>query len=598
MGVDPHTPHVASNGVIDLRSWRQDEYPTVELNGDWGFYPMQLLSPQNLAGTSSDPAQTVQVPGAWHWGKDKKGEPFPRQGYATYSLTVLLPDNTPELALKLIDVTTAYDLYVDGVLLHSVGRLGKTPETSVPDFKRGLVVLPKSSNNRHLIVLQVSNFHYRSSGPTKAMVIGPMQNVVDLNDLILGYGIFLASSIGMIGLYHLGLFFVNRRDDSTLYFGLFCLAIVLRILSTDERYITQLLPHLGYVNLIRIEYGSFLVAAPAFAAFIGRLVPECSPTWMVRAVIYAGLVFGVGVLVTEPRVFSEWLPLLQLYLVLCCSFCFYILASAVVHKHEIARGFFFGFLILALAVFSDILVSLGLLHTPFYLAGAGLVCFIFIQSYALSMRSAQAVKSIEQLTGELEVYSADLEKKVEERTFELEQANIELERLAVVDGLTQIANRRYFEDAFEREWISHRRRGAPLSLIICDIDFFKVYNDTYGHLKGDEILCLVASTIRQTVSRPNDTVARYGGEEFVVLLPDTELIGAVDVAERIRETVNKLHVPHEPAPGGELSLSLGVASMIPSTRETRKDLLEAADQALYLAKERGRNRVETGVSQR
>lgn len=588
--VEFSNPYRAVDGLIDLSSWQWRQHKTINLEGEWAFYPQRFVSPQDLASSPViEGIENVYVPGAWQWRETADGQPASGHGHGTYVLRVLLPEDSPELALKLIDICTAYNLYVDGELLHAVGKVGESETTSEPGFLRGLVILPANPENEHLIVLHVSNYHYRIGGLSKHLVLGTTQDVVDLNDLILGYDIFLAASIGMIGLYHLGLFSMNRRDPSPLFFALFCLAIVFRLLSTDERYITQLLPTITYNNMLRMEYASFLLATPAFAAFIQRLVPDYSPPWMVNGVIGAGIIFALGVLSSTPQTFSEWLPVFQVYLVMSCGFCFYILVTAVVQRRETARGFFFGFLILALAVVNDILVSIGVLHTPVYLAGAGFFCFVLIQSYALSLRSAQALKSIERLTGELEVHSADLERKVEERTQALAQANLELERLAVIDGLTQIANRRQFDEAFEREWTSHRRRRATLSVILCDIDFFKPYNDNYGHVKGDNALRAVAAAIQHAVSRPNDTVARYGGEEFAILLPDTEMTGAVEVAERIRSAVSDLEIEHKASDTGELSLSLGVASAIPSEEVSKSALLEMADEALYDAKGAGRN---------
>ncbi len=590
--VHSEAPPRAVDGHLDLSSWRWEKRGTVSLEGEWAFYPGQLIPPREIAGVPGpEGAEVIDVPSAWH-RKSIAGKPLDGHGFATYTLRISLPQHSPQLALKVIDVGTAFDLFVDGVLVHSAGTVGRSEEVSTPGFERGLVVLPDSSRSERLILFHVSNFHYRTGGLWEHMVLGTTPDVLGLYDLSLGYGIFLASGIGVIGLYQLGLFSLSRRDHSSLYFALFCFAVVVRILSTDERYITELIPGLAFNGLIRLEYISFLLAPPAFAAFITQLVPQCYPRWMPPSVIWVGLACAVGVMLSVPRVFSEWLPLFQFYLVVSCGFGVYVLGKAVALRLEVARGFFVGFLVLVLATFNDVMVSLDVLNTPVFLVGAGFFCFIIIQSYAISLRSAQAVRSVERLTSELEAYSADLEKKVEERTLELELANKELERLAVVDGLTQIANRRHFDEALDKEWKSHRRRGAPLSVVLCDIDFFKAYNDTYGHLKGDEVLCLVASSIQAALSRPNDMVARYGGEEFVMLLPDTSLSGATDVAERMRRIICELHVEHQASPHGELSLSLGVASMTPSDSSNKSQLVGRADESLYRAKGNGRNRVE------
>lgn len=175
---------------------------------------------------------------------------------------------------------------------------------------------------------------------------------------------------------------------------------------------------------------------------------------------------------------------------------------------------------------------------------------------------------------------------------QLQQANQELQRLAASDGLTQVANRRCFDNTLKAEWQRLAREQLPLSFILCDVDYFKLYNDSQGHLAGDDVLRQVASAIAQTLQRPADLVARYGGEEFAVLLPNTDAQGAIASAEAIQAQIRKLHLPH---PNSQISrfitLSLGVATVVPHEHTSPALLVAAADQKLYQAKAEGRNRV-------
>lgn len=172
------------------------------------------------------------------------------------------------------------------------------------------------------------------------------------------------------------------------------------------------------------------------------------------------------------------------------------------------------------------------------------------------------------------------------------QLEKKLLQLSYQDGLTGVANRRHFNETLEKEWHRMKRDGKPLSLIMCDIDFFKNYNDTYGHQKGDESLKRVASRLKELLKRPGDMVARYGGEEFAVILPDTDTQGALRLAEHMRVAVESLGIVHSGSQVSEwLTISMGVASMIPSGNTLQTDLISEADQALYGAKGTGRNRV-------
>jgi diguanylate cyclase (GGDEF)-like protein len=174
---------------------------------------------------------------------------------------------------------------------------------------------------------------------------------------------------------------------------------------------------------------------------------------------------------------------------------------------------------------------------------------------------------------------------------QLEDANHELKRLATFDGLTQVANRRRFDEYLQQEWQRMLRDQQHLSLILCDIDCFKLYNDTYGHQAGDDCLRQVAHVMRQAARRAIDLPARYGGEEFAVILPNTDQEGAVLVAQEIQLGVKRLGIAHASSKVDAIvTVSLGVTSTIPSPLTTPEQLITAADKMLYQAKAEGRDR--------
>jgi diguanylate cyclase (GGDEF)-like protein len=216
----------------------------------------------------------------------------------------------------------------------------------------------------------------------------------------------------------------------------------------------------------------------------------------------------------------------------------------------------------------------------------------------------QMAEEIWQSRQALENYSERLEQKVAERTQSLEQeihkrikvektlfaANQELERLAFADGLTQVANRRRFDHCLDQEWGRLRCIQAPLSLLLCDVDYFKQYNDSYGHQAGDDCLCQIASLLQMAVKRPDDLVARYGGEEFAVILPNTPITGALKVAQEIQARMNQLQIVHQSSLiADRITLSIGVTTLTPQRGSSPDQMLAMADQALYQAKSQGRN---------
>ncbi|HHI92362.1 MAG TPA: diguanylate cyclase [Gammaproteobacteria bacterium] len=173
---------------------------------------------------------------------------------------------------------------------------------------------------------------------------------------------------------------------------------------------------------------------------------------------------------------------------------------------------------------------------------------------------------------------------------ELEKNNVELQKLSNLDGLTGIANRRSFDEFISKECLRSARENTTLSLILIDIDFFKPFNDNYGHLAGDGCLRQVAATLDEMVHRPADLVARYGGEEFAVVLPNTDIDGAKKLAKKLCEKIRSLKIPHEFSEvTNHITVSLGVTSGVACEGISPSDLILQADKALYLAKELGRN---------
>ncbi|MBF2065733.1 MAG: PleD family two-component system response regulator [Calothrix sp. C42_A2020_038] len=175
---------------------------------------------------------------------------------------------------------------------------------------------------------------------------------------------------------------------------------------------------------------------------------------------------------------------------------------------------------------------------------------------------------------------------------QLEAANQALQQLANVDGLTNVANRRHFNQCLNSNWLSLAQEKAPLSLILCDIDYFKRYNDKYGHPAGDTCLQKVATVLKYTAQQNNNLVARYGGEEFAVIMPYTTATGAINIAASMQAGVRELEIIHtESTVSQYVTLSLGVGTVIPSFDSSPQELITITDKALYQAKEQGRNRI-------
>ena len=221
-------------------------------------------------------------------------------------------------------------------------------------------------------------------------------------------------------------------------------------------------------------------------------------------------------------------------------------------------------------------------------AGMGSGNYDTILNYQSSDELGNLVRSFVTMREDIK----ERESEIHEANENLSQLNQKLEQISNTDTLTNLANRRHFDETLAKEISRHSRQSIPLALIICDIDYFKQYNDTYGHQQGDKCLRQVANSIKKTSARGEDLVARYGGEEFAVILPNTNEEQASKIAEKIRARVHDLDLSHKTSEVSDhVSVSLGFACLIPDSGTIMSDLIEDADRALYRAKREGRNRV-------
>jgi signal transduction histidine kinase len=418
----------AVRGVIDLSSWDFDNDGPVKLTGEFEFYWNQLLNPHDfIQNGSSLKADFIAVPGSWN-GFEYQGKAISGDGYATYHLTVLIKGDGTDLGLKLLEMSTSFNLFINGQKLSSAGVVGQTVESAKPGYHPEIVGFQVNKDVLDIIV-QVSNFSHRVGGAWETITLGTREQLQKRTELKIAFDLFLFGSIFIIGLYHLGIYSLRRKEFSALFFGLFCLIIALRILTTGERYILLLFPGIDYEIMIKIEYLTFYFAVPVFVQYFYSLFTDRFSKIICILATGIGLIFGAFVMLFPVKIFSYTLSIYQVFTLSMFIYATVILVIASLNKENKAIIFLAGFSMLFLLSVNDMLYAQSIIQAK-YMVQFGLFIFIFSQAYLLSRYFSDAFATIETqreklMKTEIILQKANdgLEKRVEERTAEISKAN-------------------------------------------------------------------------------------------------------------------------------------------------------------------------------
>ena len=406
-------PPTAIKGVLDLTGWDLDKDGPVNLEGEWEFYWRKHLESKDFRnGSLPVRAGFINMPGYWN-DYVVDGKALAGDGYATYRLKVIMNDQKGNFAIKLRDISAAFTIYVNEKKLGSTGIVGKSFETTVPRS------LPKildfiSEGDQIEIILQISNFHHRLGGPWEVIRFGREKDVWEVRERSLAFDLILFGCILIMGFYHLGLFTLRSNERSTLYFGLFCFIIALRLLITGERYLIYLFPGMSWELMYKLEYLAFYLAVPVFVMFVHSLFFHEFPKLILRIIQFLGIIFSILVIVTPARIFSHTVQLYQIFTIASCIFGIFVLGLSSAKKREGAVIVLIGSLILILTVINDVLYSTTVIHTG-YFAPFGLFIFIYAQAFILSLRFSKSFNLIEIQRKELQETNISFQHEIAER---------------------------------------------------------------------------------------------------------------------------------------------------------------------------------------
>jgi PAS domain S-box-containing protein len=377
-------PPKAIKGVLDLTDWDFRRDGRVDLSGEYAFYWKQHLNPSDFSKPIL-PQKTgfIRVPGYWN-GYEVNGETLHGYGYATYRLKILLNAQKETLAFKFLTMGTAYTFFLNGQKISSVGTAGNDRETTHPRYFPQVVEF-KPETNQMDVIFQVSNFHHRRGGLWEVIHLGEEKEIQKIREERLCFALILFGSIFIMALYHLCLFALRKTDRSFLYFGVFCFLIMLRLLTTGERYIVYFFPNIPWEIVIKTEYLSFYLSVPFLVLFAQSLFPQEISKRILNLIVPIGIAFSCSVIFTPARIFSYTLQPFQIITILTIMYGFYVLIVASIRKRTGAFVFLLGFIVLALSAINDMLYVEKIIQTG-YFAPFGVFIFIFSQALLLSFR--------------------------------------------------------------------------------------------------------------------------------------------------------------------------------------------------------------------
>jgi signal transduction histidine kinase len=384
----------AADGMIDLTSWDFERHGNVTLDGMWEFYWNELLEPGEFQSESerfTAIRKYGKVPGLWNT-YDYNGKTLPWFGYGTFRLVVKLPEQKARMGIKVFDASTAYRLWLDGTLLLSNGRVGRTRKEMKPQYLPSVTVFDPGNNGTVEIVVQVSNFFEGFGGIWKSILIGKEWDILNERDKRIAFELFLSGVLFVIGIYHIVLFLMGKNDRSLLFFGIFCFDIMARVLVTGERFLYQLFVNFDWQVGTRIELFTVYIGVPLFLWFLLYLFPkECHRT-IHRIFLGIGVLWAVAICFVHSSLFDIVTKCYQIILVIACLYSIVIIIFAIVRKRDGAGFILIGIIIFVLTIVNDILTVNFIIRTNLF-APLGLFFFILC-AFALYEKFVRAEEQL------------------------------------------------------------------------------------------------------------------------------------------------------------------------------------------------------------
>ena len=525
----------AQKGVLDIGVWNSETDGEMIIKGEWEFYWLQLLHPKDIKQQLPETKQYISLP-KYYTGMELGGETLPSDGYATYRLIIQNSGIAQQTTLKVGEIMTSYDLWLNGEKIITTGKIG----TKQADAKADAIIKYKNIELLHgdnELICRVSNFSHRNGGINSTFVLSNAQLVADKRAKKIFSEVFLMGSFFIMALYHFVLFFLRTKELSSLVFGVYSLIIAVRVSVTGSKFMEIIFPNINYDFALKIEYMTFYLAAPVFITFVYEIYREITNRKIVLAYQLLSLLFILLVIFTPGRIFSHSLTAYQLTALLAIIYITFVLIQSVRKHLDGSIILLLGGVLFFIAIINDILYFQSIFRVM-EMTSIGVFIIVFSQSIVLAIKFTNAAEQSEELARELDFQNMNLESIVKQRTSEIQQqqeeimaqrdevqAHNELIRKQNKEITASIHYARRIQIAalppsefFENSFVEHFVFYQPRDIVSGDFYWFKQINyaddtlyiiavaDSTGHgVPGAFVSMLGISMLNNVVARKKNT---------------------------------------------------------------------------------------------
>lgn len=518
-----------AQGALDLRSWDFNARGSIDLDGDWEFYwNCQLKSHPNTC--KSKPDGYISVPGIWNQYVVDNNK-IDGKGFASYRLKLFVQDLDRDYSVKLLDMATSYNLWINGEKILSNGFAGITAEETRPRFLPAVYRIGKLQHENEIVV-EISNYNHYKGGFWESITLGDSANLAMYRENKIWLDVFLCGSISIMIVYHFGLYALRRKDISTVYFAVFCFLVMLRLSVTGERILFYKFPNFDWELGNKIEYGTFYLTIPSFEMFLRSVFPKEFHKIVGRIII--GMVsFLLALLIfTDISVYSHTALPWEIMIIFICIYAIVSLVISTKRKMDGAFASLIGLMFLIVTVVNDILYANNVINTSFMLP-YGLFLFIFFQSFLISLRFSRAFLAVELLSDDLLKINQSYSRFVPTEFLSL------LNKKSIIDV--------ELGDQIQKE----------MTIMFSDIRGFTSLSETMTPQENFNFINSYLRVMEPVITQYNGFIDKYIGDAIMALFP-TNPEDALDASIIMLKELNRYNQNRSKSGYKPISIGIGI----------------------------------------